>query len=105
MAKILDQEQQKKALDNINESIRSMKKINSFLTASNPDGEYSFSFKDEEGKKQNAVFNLTDKSDLVNFFKNFKKSEKDRIVVLAEANRIELDPEDYEVMDYQVDQT
>lgn len=100
MAKILDQEQQKKALDNINDSIRSMKKINNFLAASNLVGEYALSFKDAEGKKQTAEIHMDDNSALVNLLLDFKAKEKERITALAAANRIELDPEDHEVMDY-----
>lgn len=100
MAKILDQEQQKKALDNINESIRSMKKINNFLAASNPAHEYALSFKDGEGKKHVAEIHLENNSALADLLMNFKKSEKERIVALAAANRIELDPEDHDIMDY-----
>lgn len=102
MAKILDQEQQKKALDNINESIKAMKKINEFLQAANPSGNYTLSFKDADDKKRIAEIHMADNAGIVSLLVGFKQKEKERIAALAEENRIELDPEDHDIMDFQV---
>ena len=45
---------------------------------------------------------LADKTTLTALLMDFKKKEKERIVALADGNRIELDPEDYEIMDFYI---
>lgn len=102
MAQIMNQEEQNKALKNINESIRSLKKINEFLTAANPSGVYALSFKDQEGKKHIAEIRVDEKSNIASLVMGFKEKENARIKALAESTLISLDPEDHEIMDFRV---
>ncbi len=98
MAKILDQEEQRKALRNINDSIKDIKSANEFLRNQNPNGVYVISFTGEDGKKYSAEIKVADKEEVNRLIISHKQQEKLRIVQLAEDNRIALDEEDNEVL-------
>lgn len=100
MAKILDQEEQRKALKNIVSSIKEIDAANEFLKAQNTSGIYSISFTGEDGKKYSTEISASSKEDLNALILVHKEQERDRIRKLAEDNRIALDPEDNEVLDF-----
>ena len=100
MAKILDQEQQRKALKNINDSIKEVNTANEFLTASNPSGKYIITFTGDDDKKHTAEIHTTSKDDLDLLVMAHKEREKQRITKLAEENRIALDPEDHDILNF-----
>lgn len=100
MAKILDQEEQRKALKNINGSIKDLEAANEFLKAQNPSGVYTISFTGEGDKKYSTVMHAENKEELNLLILAHKEREKERIKALAEENRIALDPEDEVILDY-----
>ena len=102
MAKILDQEEQRKALKNITTSIKDLEAANDFLKAKNPSGIYTIAFTDEEGKKCSTTIHAGSKGDIDSLIMTHKEEEKNRITKLAQDNRIALDPEDHEIMDYMI---
>lgn len=102
MAKILDQEEQRQALKNITNSIKDLDTANEFLKQSNPTGKYSITFTGEDGKKHTAEIIVRNKDDISMLIMAHKEEEKKRITQLAEEKRIELDPEDYEIMDFKM---
>ena len=100
MAKILDQEEQRKALKNIIGSIKEITAANEFLSAQNTSGVYSISFTAEDGKKYATEISASSKQDLDALILVHKEQERTRIEKLAEDNRIALDPEDRTVLDF-----
>ena len=100
MAKILNQEEQQKALKNINDSIRDLKKGNEILQADNPSGIFTISFTDSAGKRHRAEIHVQSKKIIDQLYLDFKQEEKERIQKLASDNLIDLDDEDIETLDY-----
>ena len=100
MAKILDEEDQRRALKNITSSIKELDLANEFLRQDNPTGKYIIAFTDENGNKHTAEIIVRNKDDISKLILAHKEEEKKRIVHLAEEKRIDLDPEDYEIMDF-----
>lgn len=98
MARILDQEEQKKALKNINASIKEIETANEFMAASNPTGQYSITFTGEDDKKYTTTFTAESKEDIDLLIEAHKANEKNRITKLAEDNRIALDDDDIAVL-------
>ena len=102
MAKIKNQEEQRQALKNINNSIKELEAANDFLKTQNPSGKYSISFTGEDGKKYVAEIHLENKDDIAMLVMGHKEKEKQRIAELAQNNGIALDAEDYAVLDYSI---
>lgn len=102
MAKILDQEEQRKALKNIITSVKDLEAANDFLKATNPSGNYTLTFTGEDGKKFSTAIHANGKDDIDQLILAYKEKEKDRITKLAEDNRIALDPEDLEIMNFMI---
>lgn len=100
MAKILDQEEQRKALKNIISSVKAVEAANEFLAAQNPSGVYSIAFTGEDGKKYATEISAESKEDLDALILAHKEQERGRIEKLAADNRIALDPEDRAVLDF-----
>ncbi len=101
MAKILDQEEQRKALKNITSSVKDLESANEFLQTTNPSGIYTITFAGEDGKKKYSTeIRVPSKDDIDRLIMAHKESEKHRIRKLAEENRIALDPEDDVILDY-----
>lgn len=102
MASIKNQDEQRKALKNINDSIKDLKVSNEFLKQQNPSGNYTIAFTGEDGKKYTAEISVEKKDDIAMLIMSHKEKEKQRISELAERNGIALDPEDIEILDFQI---
>lgn len=100
MAKILDQEEQRKALRNIVDSLKKLKNTNEFLDKEPPSGIYTISFTDADGKRCSADILVQDKQTIDALVLQHKEAENARIIKLAADNRIDLDEKDYEIMNY-----
>ena len=97
MANIIGLQKQQDALREIESVLKELNNMNQFLSALNPLGKYSISFKDDEGKKHGTEISASEEEigALVN---RFKKERTEYILKLAKENRIALDPEDYLVL-------
>lgn len=99
MAKILDQEEQQRALKNINDSIRDLKKGIEFLKANNPTGTYTITMVDGDGKKRSTDIKATSE-EINRLILSHREAEKTRIESLAKDNRIDLEESDIETLSF-----
>ena len=97
MANIMGLQQQQEALKEITDIIKELKVANKFLDMSDPETEYSIGFIDEEGKKMKIEISGY-KSEIDELVNRYKEAKRNKILTLAQENRIALDPEDNEVL-------
>lgn len=102
MAKIRDLDAQRKALKDINSTVKELETANEFLKAQNASGIYSISFTGDDGKKYTREIKFESKDELNRRVMIHKEEEKKRILVLAEEHGIDLDPEDMIILDFSI---
>lgn len=102
MAQILEHNEQRRALKNINSAIKDLENAKAFLQTPNVSGKYTISFEAEDGQRHTTTGYTEDKETLDLLVMNFKDREKIRIIDLAQENRIALDPEDLEILEFSI---
>lgn len=102
MAKIRDLEAQRRALKDINTTIKELDSANEFLKAQNSSGIYTITFTGDDGKKYTREIKMETKDDLNARVMIYKEEEKKRIIALADEHGIDLDPEDIEILDFTI---
>lgn len=98
MPKIMNQEEQKRALKDITSTLKDLSRINEFLAAVNPNGTFSVDFLASDNARYSATLFVQNKEDIDRFVRDYKKKKCEEIIQLAEKYHIELDPEDDEIM-------
>lgn len=97
MANIIGLQEQQRALKEIQDILKDLAALNTFLSAQNPTGVYSITFSDEEGKKHKAELPAV-KEEIAALAARYKKDKSDYVRKLASDKRIALDLEDEEIL-------
>ena len=98
MPKVIGKAEQDRALKNISEALKKMPATNTFLNTPNPEGKYTLSFLNHEGKEYKTPILCADKSILDRLAQAHKEFVAQDVVKQANDNRIELDPDEKEVL-------
>lgn len=94
MPTIIGQVEQRKALHDISTAVKKMSVINEFLQGTNPSGEYTVSYKSEDGKRHSTIMFCDDKSTIDSFVSANKRKFVEEMIALASQNNISLDSSD-----------
>ena len=97
MANIIGLQEQQRALKEIQDSLKDLSVLNTFLGAHNPSGVYCITFTDEEGKKHKVEL-PANKEEIAALAAPHKKEKCEHVRKLASEKRIALDPEDEEIL-------
>lgn len=98
MPRIIGRAEQDKALKDITSFIKAIPATSTWIEAPNPEGNYSITFKTPEGKQLTTPIICQDKSVLDRLAQAYKESVAQEVAKLAAEHRIELSPEDIEVL-------
>jgi len=98
MPKVIGKAEQERALKNITQALKQIPATNTFMQTPNPEGKYTLSFTSHEGKVFTTPIFCTDKSILDRLAQAHKASVAQDVVQQANNNRIELEPDEKEVL-------
>lgn len=98
MAKIMGYEQQQEAMKNIRSGLKEIEGTNVFLDSANETGKYTVYFSGPDGKRVSATILCPDKAVIDQLVRQYKESVAQDLASQAEANRIELEPDEKTIL-------
>jgi len=100
MPKIIGHAEQLQAVKDIKAALKDTKILNEFLETDNPTGKYTISCKGPTGQQITTTIEIPDKEILNNLILAYKQKVGEKVLQIAQNNRIELEEDERTVFGF-----